>query len=299
MWASRAILFGAALGLTAVAGGWCPACSGELPQPIDCTARPLDRIPPGVPMGDRPGGGWTHLVFKTRSRLAFGDVDKLHYLARSMAEFLFTAMAARVVAYRNGDALQYRLEAVGIGVGTRIGEHDVIISSDTQRQLGAGLGPLKAIVLSRAEEHLSKILRVAASERMMIVDAPSIMYLEGEHRKIVLRYLFVVNPLTGQLATIVWRIDLDEHGRYLPVTGPAVLVRPNLVATSPLHVDGGKVYWGIPSNEAFAIVRLPPGTPIDVPPELSRLLGQQVLTPQIAWDMEWRFRQAIGFSGTE
>lgn len=122
---------------------------------------------------------------------------------------------------------------------------------------------------------------------------------DGEYRKIVLRYLFVVNPPTGQLATIVWRIDLDEHGRYLPVTGPAVLVRPNLVATSPLHVDGGKVYWGIPSNEAFAIVRLPPGTPIDVPPELSRLLGQQVLTPQIAWDMEWRFRRAIGFSGTE
>ncbi len=295
---SRTVFFGTSIGLLLALWGRCAIGGSQGPESIDCTARPLDRIPPGVRVDDRPGGGFTHLIFKTRSRLAFGDVDELHDVARSLAEFLFTAMVARVVPSRNGDSVQCRLQSVAIGVGTRIGRHDVIISSDTQRQLGANLGLLKSMILSRAEEHLAKILRVAASDQMWIVDAPSVMHVGGQHRKIVLRYLFLVHPQTGRLATVVWRIDLDEQGRYLPVRGPAVWVRPNLITTSPLHVDGDKVYWGIPSNEAFAIVRLPPGTPIDVPPQLSQLLGLQNLTPETAWGLEWRFRQAIGFSET-
>jgi len=293
----RVFLLGALFSTVGISLGRPVLCAAQQPAAIDCTIRPLARIPPGTCIDNRPGGGFTHLIFKTRSRLATGDVDQLHEIARSLAEFLFTAMVARVGTYRDAGSAKYRIESVAIGVGTRIGQHDVIVTSQTQRQLGAGLGPLKAIVLARAEEHLGKISRMAASPQMWIVDAPSVISIAGTHRQIILRYLFLVEPHSGRLATVVWRIDLDAQGRYLQATGPAVWMRPHLITVSPLHVDGKKVYWGIPTNEAFAIVRLPPGTPINVPEQLRSLLASRPITPQIAWDLEWRFRSAIGLSG--
>lgn len=268
-------------------------------MPIDCTVRPLERIASGTKVADGPPNGWSHLVFKTHSQLAAGDVETLPEFAKSLAQFLFTVMTARVSPYRQGDRQLYRLEHVAIGVGTRIGQHDVVISSETQADLGANLGPFKQIILGRAEEHLKKVTCVAASDSMRIVDAPTIMHLDGLHRSVVFRYLFLADPESGQLASLVWRIDLDASGSYQPGITTAVLVQQNLVVTSPLHVDGNKVFHGIPGADAFAVTRLPPGTRFNLPAAAQRVAGLQQFAPETAGQLERALRQIVRFNGAE
>lgn len=257
--------------------------------------RTLDRIAAGTVVPDGPPKGWTHLIFKTHCRLASGDIDSLPGFGRSLAEFLFTAMVAQVAPVQDAAGRSFRLEKVAIGVGTRIGQADVIISSQTQKELGANLGMFKVTILGRAEEQLDKIRQVAASDTMMVVDAPTVMETEGQHRIVILRYLFLVEPRSGQLATVVWRIDVDARGVYRPVNGPAVLVQPNVVATSPLHVDSRKFFWGVPGAEAFAVTRLPPGTAFRIPLAAKDLVGWQELSADAAGQLESHFRQVIQF----
>jgi len=262
---------------------------------IDCTPQAVDRIAPGTRIADRAPEGYTHLVFKTYSKLSTGDIEALPDFAKQLAEFLFTAMVARVGTVEQGKTRSYRLETVDLGVGTRIGEHDVVVTGPTQKQLGANLGPFKQVILGRAEEHLGKMRRVAASEVMMLVDAPTVMSFDGQNRAVVLRYLFLVEPTSGYFAPIVWRIELDAAGAYRAAVGSAVLVQANLVTTSPLHVDGKKVsYFGIPGAEAFAVKRLPPGTTFAIPSAVRSVAGRAEMTPAGARQLETDFRQVLG-----
>jgi hypothetical protein len=266
-------------------------------------SQPLALIPPGTPIGDRAPEGWTRLVFKSYSELAAGDVRSLPDFAKELAEFLFTAMVARVTPVEQPGGQQgerrYRLDAVAIGVGTRIGRDDVIITSGTQAKLGAKLGPLKVVILSRAEEHLAKVRRVVVSDVLWVVDAPSVMFVEGANRNVVLRYAFLLNPSTGQLASAVWRIDLRRDGSYERAAGPAVLIQQDLVGRCPLRVDGRRIFAGIPTNDAFAATRLPQGTPFDLPKKILPLAAGQQLTAEAAREIEAALREEIVFPGSK
>jgi hypothetical protein len=259
------------------------------------TGRPLGRIPPGTRIGERAPDGWSYLIFKSYSELTSGDVKSLPEFARTLAEFLFTSMVARVVPDEPGGSRVYRIDAVAIGLGTRVGQDDVVITVDTQAKLGADLGPFKQTILSRAEQHLDTIRRVAASEAMWIVDAPSIMLVEEEHRKVVLRYVFLAKPSTGQLASVVWRIDVGPDGTYQRAAGPAVMIQQGLVGRCPLHVDGRKIFAGIPASDAFAAARLPKGAPFELPQPIMAVAGQQQLTADAAAELEAALRQEIVF----
>jgi hypothetical protein len=261
--------------------------------------RPLARIPPGTPIGDRAPEGWTHLVFKSYSELVGGDVRSLPGFAKELAEFLFTAMVARITPEERNGVRRYRLDCVAMGVGTRIGQDDVVVTGDTQAKLGANLGPFKQVILSRAEEQLAKVRQVIVSDVLWIIDAPSVMSTEGANRNVVLRYALLLNPSTGQLASVVWRIDLQRDGSYERVVGPAVLIKQNLVGRCPLYVDGRRIFGGIPMNDAFGAMRLPQGTPFDLPQKILPAAGQQQLTAEAARDIEAALRQEIVFPGSK
>jgi len=269
------------------------ALSAQAADQIDCTRRPIAQIPPGTKVSNRPPVGWTHLIFKTRNRLASGDLDAIPDFGRATAEFLFTVFAARVVPANPDGRGPWRLDKVAMAVGAQVGQEDIVLTTATQKELGADLGVLKLAILGRAEEHLKKVHQVAFSPRLAIVDAPTYFADPDGHRPIVIRYLLLVRPEDGGLASLAWRIDLAEEGRYLAARSPAVLIQPNLVATTPLHVDGKKVILGIPGADAFATTRLPRGREVPIPLVVQGLAGRQDLTPQDVLVLETHFRQAI------
>jgi len=121
------------------------------------------------------------------------------------------------------------------------------------------------------------------------------MLSEGRHRIVIFRYVFLVHPGDGSLATVVWRINLGRDGSYQLGPGNAVRLRSNLLATCALHVDGREVTAGIPSSMAFATTRLPVGEPLTMTEALRSVAGQRRLTAEAVGQLEMAVRQAIGY----
>jgi hypothetical protein len=270
-------------------------CDSSAVAKVDNAPISLPRIPPGTTIADRAPAGWTHLVFKSRSELASGDLDAVPEWSAELTRVLFTAMIARVQLAQAGGGPSYRLDKAAIGLGTRIGEKDVIISSDTQEALGAKLGPIKRIILSRGEDRLKEVRRIAQTDTMIVVDAPQTMLVAGRHKIVVFRYVLLVHPGDGRLATLVWQINLGRGGSYQLEPAGAVVMRPDLLATCGLHVDKREVTAGIPSSLAFATTRLPVGDPIALPLALQAVAGQKELTAPMVRELETAARQAVGY----
>ncbi len=278
-----------ASGGSSVSGGGASAsAAGDPSRPFSVS--PLPRLDPGTVVGDAPPTGWSHLIFKSRSRLASGAIDSLPAFARELAEFIFYAMTARVV--RDSDGV-WGFDQVAIGLGTRIGAHDVIISSAAHKKLGADLGPIKSIVLSYAEQRLDKMVVAFRSRSMAIVDTPTLLHIDGKNRETLFRYLFLVEPRTGGLATIVWRIDLGSGGEYLRLGSEPTLIQPNLVSVTALHVDGSKITAGIPSSQAFAGKELPTGVTLRFLPEAAQPALAKPLSVAAADKLEAAFRNVL------
>ncbi len=260
---------------------------------VDVRAVPLERIRPGTVIGDTAPTGWTHLIFKTRSRLASGDLDALPSWSAELSSFLCTVLVAKASRAASPAGAGYRLESLAIGLGTRIGQDDVIISSDTQQGLGANLGPIKRIILSQAEDRLNQVLRVARTDTLIVFDAPQTMLTEGRHQLVVFRYAVLVNPSDGRLATLVWRLDRGRDGQDRLHPEPAVLMKPNLVTLCDLHVDKREFTAGIPTSRAFATMRLPLGDPFPMPQAIRAAAAKKQLTEAMVRSLEAALRQAV------
>ncbi len=272
-----------------------PAPTASVDARFDCRPHPMSRIPPGTRVADSPPDGWTHLISKSQPELASGDLDKLHARAAELARFLFSCLLARVERQETAYGVVYRLDEVATGLGTRIGKADVIISSETQSELGANLGFLERCVLRGAEKELNEPVVLARSDTSLIVDMPSITLVDGKHREVVLRYLFMVHPQEGRLEAVLWRLDPDAAGNYHLADVPAVRRFLGRVERCGLHVDASEVIAGIPKPKAFATTCLPSGDPMPLPTVLRKIAGQRQLTPEMAEQIDLEIRRAIGF----
>jgi hypothetical protein len=241
------------------------ACSdGKSDTAYDVTLRRLPQIPPGTVIGTEAPPGWSHLLLKTYSRPGAGDVKKLSPTADRLTRLLFTAIVADVrPQVERGDkgerGKRYKLEKVAVGLGTRIGDKDVIITPDTQQRLGADLGLLARIVLSKAQEKLDDMVVVARSATFLVFDSPSFLAVEGQHKPIVLRYAVLVEEQTGRVNTLVWPVGRDADGNYGEPLGAIQWLPANLTEDCLLHIDGNEFCLGQPTERAFAITSPPKG----------------------------------------
>ena len=183
---------------------------------------------------------------------------------------------------------------MAVGLGTRVGDRDLIVTSGKQAQLGARLDLLQQAILVVSEHELDRIQQVACSETMTLVDLPTVMLRRGQHARAVLRYAVLVDPRDGRLASIVWRIDVGADGSYELADGPAVRTPPNLHQTCLLHVDGKELILGIPTPMAFATPAMPSGQPVELPRALREIAGRKLLTAEMVRRIEAGLRRAIG-----
>jgi hypothetical protein len=255
----------------------------------------VDRIVPGTRIQDRAPRGFSHLVLKARSRLTSGAVNSLPDFAKSLAELLFTAIVARVTPRDEAGSRQFRLDSVAVGLGIRVRGQDTIISRDTLKALDVSLSVPQTMVLSQAEKRLDGMRRLVASGTMTVIDAPTVMLLDGRNQDIILRYCFLVHPADGRLASLVWPMQWDTAGRDSPIVGKAVLMRGNLVATTALHVDPQQITAGIPWRRAFGATGLPPGENFEFPPSLRALAERRTFDASAGEQLERQLRQIVRF----
>jgi hypothetical protein len=261
----------------------------------DVERREVPLIRPGTVIDRTAPPGWTHLVALSHPRPGTGDVGSIPALARPLTTLISTAMLARVEAVNGPGGARYRLFAVGQGLGTHINGRLTIVSPDTQRRLGAGMGPFAQMVLRRSYAKLLQSVQVARSETMAILDAPVVMIRDGRHKPVLHRQVVLVDPRTGRLETLVWAIDLDEQGRYRAVSTPAVWLRPNSIQEVILHVDRREFTLGMPSDNAFGLSAMPSGQKqIPLPNDLLPLAAAPRLSAASAGQLNKRLWELLG-----
>jgi hypothetical protein len=147
--------------------------------------------------------------------------------------------------------------------------------------------------LSKSEEQLDKVLEVGRSATMSVVDLPTVLLRGGQHVEVILRVAILVDPRDGRCYTLGWVLDKIGNDDYRLAEGPLVLFKPNLVMTCDLDVDKSRFFLGTPSPDAFAVMRLPDGTPLAMPAEARTYAALRRFTPQSVFGLETALWKAV------
>jgi hypothetical protein len=271
-----------------------------LTAPASPPAPPATRLPrlefirPGTIIEDRPPTGWTHLVLKSQPRLPEAERRKVGETAATLATMVFTANTAAVERDDQAGGRRYRLARLGVGVGVNVRDRDMIITPETQRGLGADLGLLARQVLSGVCDKQHDVHLVAGSTTGAFVDTPAFMPRGRGHAPVILRYAFLVDADTGRLDTLVWRIDLDQRGWYQGAVGLIEWLPPNKQVDCVMQADLSEFTFGLPSERAFAILRIPDGQKqFAVPEPLRTAAGAPRVTAETARALDGGLRQLL------
>ena len=246
---------------------------------LETAPKPLDRIPAGTRFGHEPPAGWSNIVLFVEGRLASGDVDVVSSTVARYAKLFNLVMLANA---KQDPAGKYYLDKVNIGFSMVIEGQNTIVTSDTHRKLGAGLGIVGGGVLSGNESALRDISQVARSPTSMIIDAPTIMLIQCDHREMICRYAIFVSPKTGAIGTTAWLLDDPgaQHGDYVVVEDVFQYLPPNMREDRVLNVKEDRFTFGIPAKDAFALVRIPQGTPFRFTNEMRASAGARRFTEE-------------------
>jgi hypothetical protein len=293
----------------------CPRIAESLPEPeatpflalgnqekvrqerpkYDVKPRNIDLIPPGTVIGKEPPKGWSHLILKSQPRAAAGDFKKMPDSSLKLCALLFTAIVANVQQEKSADKTRYRLSGLAIGLGTRIGDKDTIISPQTFKNLGAKLPLFGPAVLTEGHKKLQDVTIVARSDTMAIVDAYNYLVRDGKHVSVALRHVILVDAATGKLATLLWAIDRDAKGNYKEATGPMQWLPASKLFDCVLHVDGKEINsFGVPSDRAFAVNKMMEGQKqVQLADGFKESAARARLTADAAYELETKLREAL------
>ncbi len=276
------------------ANGAAPSSPGE-PETIDVQPREMLRIEPGTVITKRVPAGWTDLVLHGVPRVSDGDVEKVSgMLSRLVSLFHLTILAE--VAQNRSQHARYRLDKVGIGLAMKIKGREVIVSTKTQDELGANLRLMEQNALSGNEACLDQALQVARTRTMVIFDATAIMRLQEENRNVFDRHALLVSPTDGRLATFVWALERDSKGTYHLASGKIRKLPRGLEEDRKLYVDRSRFVLGLPAQEAFALLDLPPGDTITPSAELQEAAESALQTPEDVTRLQGLLRREIDSS---
>lgn len=271
----RSVQFAGVL-FTLIASNLCIQNSAA--QNYDTTRRSISLIPPGTVVPQGAPQGWTHLIVKSFPRVASGDLKDVPQRDVNLASLLFTALVAKVERGRDG---QFQLTDFATGVGTSIAGKDTIITSSTQKQLGAGLGLLARMVLKEFDAKQSEVVYRARGRQFLIVDTTGAFRLNNQNRMLPLRYAVHVHPQTGQLDTFCWLMNADTSGNSTTVASKMHWMPPSLVFSPQLYADSSQYnFVGIPSDTAFCSTNIPSARlALDVPADARKALALPQLNP--------------------
>lgn len=249
--------------LTAVAWPLQGVTSAEFP--------PVPQLPPGTQFNETPPEGWTNVVLFVAGRLGSGDLSAASGTVRDYSRMFNLVILADV---RKRDDGTYALHRYGVGFSTKIKGLNTVITTDTQKALGADLGMIGRGVFAANQESLGAIKEVARFSTCVLFDAPTMMLYENDHVMMTVRYLIWASRTTGQISTFAWLLDRNgESGDYRLVE-PAIQVLPdNMREDRVMNVMGDRFLLGIPSKDAFALVRIPQGRAVAFTPRLQQVAG--------------------------
>ena len=217
--------------------------------------QPVQRVPPGTRIADGPPTGWSHLVIKSVPRCVQGDRDKVPKSHLELAGKFHHSLLVNV-GNREGQTAP-SLTHIAVGISCLVGRREIVVTPETQKQLGAQLGFFERLLLSAMDERQGEVQIVLFSRRMAIVDVPTAVRFGGVNQIMVLRYLLTVDA-GAELRSFVCLLQPSQGGYQLQSTLHELVA--GHVEDSQLYVDKSQYTLGMPNELAFAIVKLPQAT---------------------------------------
>lgn len=260
--------------------------------------QPLPKIPAGTKFTDGPPANWSHLISFVRGQLTRGDVSKVTDTVRYYAEIFNLVMLADARPNSEG---QFELARVGIGFSMELGGENVVVTSETQSQLGGNLSFIGRGVLSGNYDALADVKQIARTPQTMLIDAPALMLRQQQHVKMMVRYLVWVHPTSGKIGTAVWLMDLDDASGKLTLDEPVLQVLPpSMFEDRVMHVDGDEFnFLGVPTPKAFALMEIPQGQPYAMSEAMQSLATATQYDAKTYSDLVVAFTQSLAARSAE
>jgi hypothetical protein len=261
------------------------------PAAVDLDVREMPRIEPGTVITKRPTG-WTNLVLHGVPRVAEGDVDRVSGMVSRLVSMFHLTILANIVQDR-ANPPQFQLGKVALGLAMNIKGREVIVSSKTHEKLGASLRLIEENALSGNEACLNQALQMARTPTMVVFETTAIMRLKNENRNVFHRYVLLVSPTDGRLTTFVGALERDSQHAYHLATDEIRKLVPGVQEDRKLYVDRQRFVLGLPAQEAFALIDLPPGETILPSAELQQAAESVLKTPADVTRLEELLRSEI------
>jgi hypothetical protein len=269
-------------------------------EAVDVEPHEMPRIEPGTKIeptttdaASKALASRSHLVLHGVPRVAEGAVQRVPAsLARLVSLYHLTILADEDTD-DSSQPPRYRLGRVAIGLAADVAGRETIVSTKTLRAQGADFGFVERSSLAGNEACLDQALQVARTPTMLVFDATAIQRIAGKNRHVLHRHAVLVLPADGRLSTFVWALAPDEDGRERLVGDQIRLLDEGVREDRKLYVDSGLFVLGVPAQEAFALVDLPPGDDLPVSDELRAVAETQFKKPEEAIRLEQLLREAV------
>lgn len=251
------------------------------------TPAPLGRLQPGLQIGQGAPQGWSNLLWLARPRLGSGDVAKVPSIVANYTGMFSMVCAANIVPQNVNGQQSFRLDKVAIGLSTDIGGRQVVITSATEQKLGANLGVIGSRSLVESEKSLAETYLIAQTPTVAIFDARNVSVLyKGDHHYMTVRNVVLLSAKGGGLATLCWLMGQDEQKNYALAEPQLYFLPPNHREDRIINVMADKFVLGIPTNDAFAVVRIAQGRPLAFSPAVRTLAAAPQFSAQTAHQLE-------------
>ncbi|MBL9090578.1 MAG: hypothetical protein JNL96_05105 [Planctomycetaceae bacterium] len=264
-----------------------PPHDDALPDPT-----PIPPLEPGTRINPKSLPERTHLVFRSQPKLTSGDAKKIMKSIRSALEE-FTTL---VVVEAEPDPAQpgkFRRGAYRIGIGKPAAEGDVVVTRDTASKVGVSLSVFERKLLSEREKELATVRSPGSSPTMVLFEFSMFFRRDGKPTPIVVRYMSLVDPASGDFDTVYWVLDATEAG-YRFHGDSVFLLPPNHEMDWEMHVDGEKIsLLGAPQPDAFTSTKLPQSEPLPASNELAAAAAARAFTPSGAAALEAQVRKIL------
>ena len=237
--------------------------------------KPISLIPAGTKFGEQPPEDWSNLISFVNGKLTRGDVEAVTETVRYYAEIFNLVMLANTQKDAEG---KYTLDEVAVGFSMEINKQNVVVTSESQSELGADLSLIGRGVLDGNVAALAKVEQVARTSNNIVIDAPATLLRDGKHREMVVRYYIWVFPENGNIGTLVWLLDPAKS--QLQVADTTIQLLPaNMHEDRIMNVDKDQFnFLGIPNKDAFALVQIPQGTPFEMTEEMKAVASESIYT---------------------
>ena len=267
------------------------ARTAEAANPPQVPQGKLVLVPPGTLIGTEAPQGWSHLILKSLPSINPEHKSRVSETAYELSSLVFTSIVARTDRVPGSNPPRYVLGDIGLGLGTKVQGRDIVLTPETQARLGANLGFQERIVLSECYKRQSQARAVVRTQTMAVIDTHAVMIRNGQHRLAKVRYAVLLDPRSGNIATLSWGVDVDQQRQPSSANSDLQWLPPNKIDDLVLHADSRHMTLGFPGELAFAVKQPPQGNSrIPLTNSLASLAGKAAYTPQTAGELETTLR---------